>query len=184
MIVRHPLQPFHARNFVPGAMVADAGARPRAFSYDRTELAGALSGSRPRSAPAPFLPAPLAAIAERHRATGVDVSAAQVAAARRNVPAARVLRGDVATCGFPTGAFGAIVAFYVTYLAYRNLKSVVPLLRPVLDRCDTEGAPAYLEATNKRNLPLYRRQGFEVREELDLPNGPRLWTMWREPGGG
>ena len=25
---------------------------------------------------------------------------------------------------------GAIVAFYVTYLAYRNLKSVVPLLRP------------------------------------------------------
>ena len=58
------------------------------------------------------------------------------------------------------------------------------LLRPVLDRCDTEGTPAYLEATNKRNLPLYRRQGFEVREELDLPNGPRLWTMWREPGGG
>lgn len=55
------------------------------------------------------------------------------------------------------------------------------LLRPVLDRCDTEGAPAYLEATNKRNLPLYRRQGFEMREELDLPNGPRLWTMWREP---
>ncbi|HWM57212.1 MAG TPA: exodeoxyribonuclease V subunit gamma [Pseudonocardia sp.] len=61
VIVRHPLQPFHARNFVPGAMVADPGARPRAFSYDRTELAGALSGSRPRSAPAPFLPAPLAA---------------------------------------------------------------------------------------------------------------------------
>jgi GNAT superfamily N-acetyltransferase len=58
------------------------------------------------------------------------------------------------------------------------------LLRPVLDRCDSQGAPAYLEATNKRNLPLYRRQGFEVREELDLPNGPRLWTMWREPGSG
>jgi ribosomal protein S18 acetylase RimI-like enzyme len=58
------------------------------------------------------------------------------------------------------------------------------LLRPVLDRCDSKGAPAYLEATNKRNLPLYRRQGFEVRGELDLPNGPRLWTMWREPGSG
>jgi hypothetical protein len=28
---------------------------------------------------------------------------------------------------------GAIVAFYVTYLAYRNLKSVVPLLRPDAD---------------------------------------------------
>ena len=26
--------------------------------------------------------------------------------------------------------------------------------------------------------------GFEVREELDLPNGPCLWTIWREPGGG
>jgi GNAT superfamily N-acetyltransferase len=77
--------------------------------------------------------------------------------------------------------------YYLPYIgvapARRGNGLGTALLRPVLDRCDTEGAPAYLEATNKRNLPLSRRQGFEVREELDLPNGPRLWTMWREPGG-
>ena len=55
----------------------------------------------------------LAAIAERHLATGVDISAVQVEAARRNVPAAHVLQGDIAECDFPAGQFAAIVAFYV-----------------------------------------------------------------------
>jgi GNAT superfamily N-acetyltransferase len=43
------------------------------------------------------------------------------------------------------------------------------LLRPVLDRCDAQGVPAYLEATNKRNLPLYRRQGVQAREDGHRP---------------
>lgn len=55
----------------------------------------------------------LAAIAERHRATGIDVSSAQVEAARRNVPTARVLRQDVRSCDFPPGSLDAIVALYV-----------------------------------------------------------------------
>jgi len=55
------------------------------------------------------------------------------------------------------------------------------LLRPALDRGDAQGVPAYLEATNKRNLPLYCRQGVQAREDIDLPNGPHVWTMWRAP---
>lgn len=56
------------------------------------------------------------------------------------------------------------------------------LLRSVLDRCDTEGVPAYLENSNERNLPLYLRHGFEIMEELELPwEGPRMWLMWRKP---
>jgi hypothetical protein len=35
-----------------------------------------------------------------------------------------------------------------------------------------------------QRLPLYRRLGFEMRADVELPNGPRLWTMWREPGSG
>jgi cyclopropane fatty-acyl-phospholipid synthase-like methyltransferase len=58
------------------------------------------------------LPA-LAAIAERHEATGVDISAAQVEAARGNAPAARVLEGDAGACDFPPETFDAVVAFYV-----------------------------------------------------------------------
>ena len=56
------------------------------------------------------------------------------------------------------------------------------LLRPVLERCDAEGVPAYLEATSPRNRELYLRHGFEVRDVITLPDGgPPLWLMWREP---
>jgi len=56
------------------------------------------------------------------------------------------------------------------------------LMRPVLDRCDREGVPAYLEASTPRNRDLYERHGFEVVEEIELPgNGPPIWRMWRQP---
>jgi GNAT superfamily N-acetyltransferase len=56
------------------------------------------------------------------------------------------------------------------------------LLRPILDRCDEEGTPAYLEATTPRNRACYLRAGFEVTEEFRFPKGgPPSWRMWREP---
>lgn len=54
-------------------------------------------------------------------------------------------------------------------------------MRPVLDRADAEGLPAYLESSNLRNVPLYERHGFRVTDTVDLPDGPSLWLMWREP---
>jgi GNAT superfamily N-acetyltransferase len=56
------------------------------------------------------------------------------------------------------------------------------LLRAVLDRCDAEGLPAYLESSKPENVPYYERFGFEPRGELPLPNGgPMVVPMWREP---
>ena len=55
------------------------------------------------------------------------------------------------------------------------------LLGPVLQRCDAERLPAYLETSNASNLPLYRRQGFEVIGECEIHHGPHVWGMWREP---
>ena len=56
------------------------------------------------------------------------------------------------------------------------------LTRPILDRCDAEGTPAYLETGTERNVVLYRSMGFEVTDEFDLPrSGPRVWCMWRDP---
>jgi ribosomal protein S18 acetylase RimI-like enzyme len=56
------------------------------------------------------------------------------------------------------------------------------LMRPVLEICDRDRVPAYLEATSERNVPLYLRHGFEVTREIRLSNGPSYWCMWREPG--
>ena len=59
------------------------------------------------------------------------------------------------------------------------------LIRPILDRCDRERVPAYLEASTPRNRVLYERHGFAVTEEFKLGKGsPPLWRMWREPGEG
>ncbi|SDN68986.1 Acetyltransferase (GNAT) family protein [Streptomyces sp. cf386] len=58
------------------------------------------------------------------------------------------------------------------------------LITAVLDRCDQDGVAAYLEASNARSRKLYERLGFDLKgRPLDLPDGPRMWPMWREPLG-
>ncbi|MCX5423547.1 GNAT family N-acetyltransferase [Streptomyces sp. NBC_00078] len=58
------------------------------------------------------------------------------------------------------------------------------LVQHVLDRCDREDLPAYLEASSARSRVLYERLGFELAgRPLELPDGPRMWPMWREPRG-
>jgi GNAT superfamily N-acetyltransferase len=55
------------------------------------------------------------------------------------------------------------------------------LMKPMLERCDAEQAAAYLESSNEKNVPLYRRHGFEVTGEVVTHLGPRAWLMWRKP---
>jgi GNAT superfamily N-acetyltransferase len=58
------------------------------------------------------------------------------------------------------------------------------LLRPTLERCDAEGAPAYLEATAPRNVALYERLGFVATDEVRLGDSPPLTLMVRRPETG
>jgi GNAT superfamily N-acetyltransferase len=57
----------------------------------------------------------------------------------------------------------------------------VAVLDPVLVQCDTDGCRAYLESTNPRNRTLYRRSGFVDGDEIQLPDGPTMLAMWRDP---
>jgi hypothetical protein len=42
--------------------------------------------------------------------------------------------------------------------------------------------PAYLEASSPRNIPFYRKHGFQVIVEFAFgPGGPPLAAMWRSP---
>lgn len=76
--------------------------------------------------------------------------------------------------------------FYLPFagvIPERQGKGIGPtLLTPVLDRCDRESIPAYLEASSPINRRLYERHGFEVTEEFRFAeDAPPLWRMWREP---
>jgi GNAT superfamily N-acetyltransferase len=54
------------------------------------------------------------------------------------------------------------------------------LLQPVLERCDAERVPVYLETATEENVQFYARHGFDVQRRLDLPGGaPPLWLLWR-----
>ncbi|HLN43163.1 MAG TPA: GNAT family N-acetyltransferase [Acidimicrobiales bacterium] len=55
------------------------------------------------------------------------------------------------------------------------------LLSPILERCDQSGHRVYLEASKEKNIPFYARHGFVVTEEMQVPKGPTVWAMWRDP---
>ncbi|WP_424211831.1 GNAT family N-acetyltransferase [Streptomyces sp. BI20] len=58
------------------------------------------------------------------------------------------------------------------------------LMAPVLDACDREQVPAYLEASSERSRALYERLGWEFTgEAVRLPEGPLMYPMWRKPRG-
>jgi GNAT superfamily N-acetyltransferase len=74
---------------------------------------------------------------------------------------------------------------YLAYLAVRPGRQSRGLGSALLDRhhlrLDLAGLPAYLEANDPRNRDLYLRHGYQVRSVIELPDGPPLWTMWRQP---
>lgn len=55
------------------------------------------------------------------------------------------------------------------------------LMRHALARCDSEGAAAYLESSNPRNIPLYQRHGFDILGTIQAGSSPVLTPMLRSP---
>jgi ribosomal protein S18 acetylase RimI-like enzyme len=55
------------------------------------------------------------------------------------------------------------------------------LMTYALARCDRDHAPAFLESSNPRNIPLYRRHGFEPLGAIQVGSSPTLVPMLRRP---
>lgn len=53
------------------------------------------------------------------------------------------------------------------------------LMKHALKRIDDEGLPSYLEFTNKRNISLYERHGFEKMGEIQFGTSPVVTPMFR-----
>jgi len=55
------------------------------------------------------------------------------------------------------------------------------LMKHALARIDAEGATAYLESSNPRNVPFYERHGFEVIGRIQSGASPAVTPMLRRP---
>ena len=55
------------------------------------------------------------------------------------------------------------------------------LIQPVLGLCNEDGVGAYLETGTESNLAFYATHGFKAMHESRIPNGPRVWGLWRDP---
>jgi SAM-dependent methyltransferase len=133
------------------------------------------------------------------RVVGVDISAAQIELARRNAPAARLVRADMVELAFAPGSFDAVVAFWTTIHVRREMH---PFLfarihgwlkpggvfagtlgsgdNPADHVLDFHGAPMYWSHfdgdTNRR---LLRDAGFDIvqADEIEDEGETPLWVI-------
>lgn len=121
------------------------------------------------------------ALAARFTVTGIDISAAQIEAARRHVPQASLVHADLGQVDFPTGSFDGVTAFYVIphipredhgNLLCRIARWLVPggLFLAVLGSADSPdwigewlGQPMFFSSYDaEANRNLLAKAGFEL----------------------
>ncbi|MCB9672719.1 MAG: GNAT family N-acetyltransferase [Alphaproteobacteria bacterium] len=75
------------------------------------------------------------------------------------------------------------LVFLGTHPDHRRQGLAGTLMRAMLERCDREGLPVYLENTKATNEAWYRNHGFEVAHDIPLgPGSPEYYRgMWRDP---
>jgi uncharacterized protein YdhG (YjbR/CyaY superfamily)/predicted TPR repeat methyltransferase len=148
-------------------------------------------------------------LARRYKVIGVDISEAQISAARRNVPDGTFVQSDFAELRFDAGSFDGVVALYAISHLPRDehaelFRRIADWLAPgglfmaTLGASDSPdwigpwlGVPmffsSYDAATNRR---LLLEAGFDVLIdevlEVDEPEGTVAfeWVLARKPSGG
>jgi GNAT superfamily N-acetyltransferase len=55
------------------------------------------------------------------------------------------------------------------------------LMKEALAKCDNDSRPAYLESSNPKNIPLYKRHGFELLGTIQVGASPPVFPMLRKP---
>ncbi len=108
-------------------------------------------------------------LAQRFTVTGVDISARQIDLARREVPHATFVQGDMTNLDLPAGSFDAVAAFYSLIHVPREehagmLARIVSWLRPGGVLVATMGA---------------RDNPGDIEE--DWLGAPMYWSQWDAP---
>jgi SAM-dependent methyltransferase len=150
-----------------------------------------------------------AALADGRDVVGVDISATQVALARRNVPAATFIQSDMMALSFADERFDAVAAFYsLTHLPRDEqpelLRRIRRWLRPggvLILTMGVEDEPGEIERgwlgvdmyfshfTAKKNRRIVEEAGFVV-DRADVVSEPEdrhdarfLWVVASAPRG-
>lgn len=55
------------------------------------------------------------------------------------------------------------------------------LMKHALERCDRESNTAYLESSNRKNIPFYERHGFKLLGTIQVGSSPQIFPMLRKP---
>ncbi len=148
-----------------------------------------------------------AALARDRDVTGVDISATQLAIARRHVPGATFIQADMTSLSFEPGSFDAVVAFYALTHVPRDerlplLERIRSWLRPggvFLASMGADDVPGEVEGDwlgvdmyfshfgAKANRRLVERAGLVI-DRTDLVVEPEdrhdarfLWVVARAP---
>ena len=141
-------------------------------------------------------------LAERYAVTGIDISESQIALARENAPAARLLTGDVCEVSFPGESFAAITALYsLTHVPREEHGALFARMREWLrprgvllitlgvgddpgSTADWLGVPMFFSGHDAdTSRALLCRTGFELLHdevvEIREPEGPArfLWLL-------
>lgn len=150
-----------------------------------------------------------ATLATARNLTGVDLSSAQLALARANVPTATFIQADLATLDRPDASLDAVVAFYVLTHVPRDIHAALfgrirRWLRPggiFLASLGVEDDPGGVEPdwlgvdmyfshfAARRNRRLVEAAGFTIEwaeiltEPADRFDARFLWVLARAPSG-
>jgi ribosomal protein S18 acetylase RimI-like enzyme len=54
------------------------------------------------------------------------------------------------------------------------------IMRDRLTAVDAAHMPCYLESSKDTNIPIYQSFGFKLTGEMQVPGGPKIWSMWRD----
>lgn len=57
------------------------------------------------------------------------------------------------------------------------------LMQPVLEECDRNSVPAYLEASNPTHLTFFKRHGFKIMDIIQVGASASIFLMFRQPRG-
>jgi len=122
----------------------------------------AINGSSPSpdlSQPASLIALPLVTVPGRAQMVGLDLSAAQLARARRNAPHASFVQGNMAEATFAPASYDLVTNFWGGYCYLGSRARIASLWRSAIDWIAPGGA-LYVEVLLGEDLASFNRSQF------------------------